>query len=455
MSRIFLLSSNTTIEPYPVYPLGMAVVASALDAAGHRVLQFDYLASGKSQEKLRAALEQFGPDYICLSLRNIDNADSFSDLKGWYLNLVKGLLEGVREISTAPVIVGGSAFSILPEAILDYIGGDYGVVGEGERALPELIQALNENRPVAKIISGVPQLGSAEMVSPLYDPELVRFYKAESELLNLQSKRGCPHQCIYCSYPCLEGTGFRTRDPRAVADDVERVQRDHGVASIFFTDSVFNDAQGHYLLVAEEFIRRGLKLRWSGFFRPQGLGRKELSLLKKSGLFAMELGTDAGCDATLKELGKGFTFADVLGVNRAAVAERIPCAHFIMFGGPGENEATVREGLANIAMLEHCVVFPFSGIRILPGTALRKRAIADGLLDEQDDLLRPVYYFSPQITAQTLNSMLEQAFRGRRDRIFPPPEGQKRMAVMHRFGYRGLLWDTLVRFPERTTPKEA
>ena len=106
--------------------------------------------------------------------------------------------------------------------------------------------------------------------------------------------------------------------------------------------------QGHYLSVAEEFIRRGLKLRWSGFFRPQGIGRQELSLLKKSGLFAMELGTDAGCDVTLKELGKSFTFAEVLEVNRTAVAEGIPCAHFIMFGGPGETEATVREGLANI-----------------------------------------------------------------------------------------------------------
>ena len=40
MGRIFLLSTNTMIEPYPVYPLGMAVVASALTSAGHTVRQF-------------------------------------------------------------------------------------------------------------------------------------------------------------------------------------------------------------------------------------------------------------------------------------------------------------------------------------------------------------------------------------------------------------------------------
>ena len=44
--------------------------------------------------------------------------------------------------------------------------------------------------------------------------------------------------------------------------------------------------------------------------------------------------------------------------------------------------------------------------------------------------------------------MIADSFRGRRDRIFPPGEGQKRLAVMHRFGYRGLLWDHLIRFPK-------
>ena len=44
MSRIFLVSSNTTVDPYPVYPVGMAIIASALTRAGHEVRQFDFLA---------------------------------------------------------------------------------------------------------------------------------------------------------------------------------------------------------------------------------------------------------------------------------------------------------------------------------------------------------------------------------------------------------------------------
>jgi radical SAM superfamily enzyme len=162
----------------------------------------------------------------------------------------------------------------------------------------------------------------------------------------------------------------------------------------------------------------------------------------------VELGTDAACDATLRSLGKGFAFADVLEVNRACVAERLPCAHFVMFGGPGETADTVREGLANLDRLEHTVVFGYSGIRILPGTALHRLAVAEGILAPETSLLEPVYYQSPHVDADSMNRRIAASFRGRRDRIFPPSEGQQRLVVLHNFGYRGLLWDHLIRFPK-------
>ena len=162
----------------------------------------------------------------------------------------------------------------------------------------------------------------------------------------------------------------------------------------------------------------------------------------------MELGTDAASDTTLRSLGKNFTFADALSVNRACVAEKLPCAHFVMFGGPGETMETVAEGLANLRQLEHTVVFAFSGIRILPGTPLLTQALKDGLLADGASLREPVYYLSPQVDATLMNEMIANAFRGHRNRVFPPSEGQKRLSIMHRFGYRGLLWDTLIQFPK-------
>ena len=75
MSKVLLISSNTAREPYPVYPLGMAVLASALSARGHTVCQYDFLVTEQSERLLQKTLSEFEPDYIGISLRNIDNAN--------------------------------------------------------------------------------------------------------------------------------------------------------------------------------------------------------------------------------------------------------------------------------------------------------------------------------------------------------------------------------------------
>jgi len=447
MKRILLVSSNITVEPYPVYPLGLAVIAAALASAGHHTEQFDYLASGESEELLAARVAAFQPDYVCVSIRNLDNCDSLSATG--YPAIAKRLIDVIREGSRAPVIIGGAAFSIMPEELLAYTGADYGVIGEGERLVCDLVRDLSQGKTPERIQRGEGLLAGDQIGSPLYCDTMIEFYLDKSGMINLQTKRGCPHGCIYCSYPALEGNRYRCRDPKAVVDDLEQIKAKHGVDNFFFTDSVFNDGDGHYLSVVEEILRRELKLRWCCYLRPEGVGRKEIALLKRAGLYAVELGTDAASDTTLASLGKGFTFADALATNRACVAERLPCAHFVMFGGPGETMETFQEGLENLEQLEHTVVFAFSGIRVLPGTPLLARAIRDGLLTKDSPLRDPVYYLSPGIDAQLMNDTLTEAFRNRRDRVFPPAEVQKRLAIMYRFGYRGLLWDTLIKFPKR------
>ncbi len=445
MKRVLLVSANITTEPYPVYPLGLAVIAAALAGAGHEVEQFDFLASGESEELLSARITAFAPDYVCVSIRNLDNCDSLSVT--CYPENARRIVTAIRKGSSAPVIVGGPAFSIMPEELLAFTGADFGIVGEGERLVCDLIRDLSHGKTPPSLLRSERLLQGGEMGSPLYSDQMIPFYMEKSGMINLQTKRGCPHGCIYCSYPTLEGNRYRCRDPKEVVNDLERAKTEHGVESFFFTDSVFNDSDGHYLDVVEEIIHRGLSLRWCCYMRPEGVGRGEIALMKRAGLYAVELGTDAASDTTLRSLGKGFTFADALEANRACVAERLPCAHFVMFGGPGETLETVAEGLRNLEQLEHTVVFAFSGIRIFPGTPLLARAVRDGILREGASLRDPVYYQSPGVDVQIMNEMIMEAFRNRRDRIFPPSEGQERLSIMHRFGYRGLLWDSLIKFP--------
>ena len=449
MSKVFLLSSNVSSDPYPVYPIGLAIVASALSTAGHCVSQYDYLAAGCSEVHLSNALKKFSPDFVGLSLRNIDNVDSFSAENEWYLSENKLLVKIVRRQTAAPIIVGGSGFSILPEEILDYLTADYGIVGEGEQALCDLISDLEHGRAAARIVNGNRNLLSGtELMSPCWDSALIEYYKARSGMVNVQTKRGCPHSCYYCSYPQLEGRRLRVKEPAKAVDEIQQLHQKMDVDTFFITDSVFNDITGHYLEFAEELLRRNLNIRWYGFFRPQGMSSIELRLLKRSGLGAMEVGTDAASDVTLAGLNKQFNFEEVIQFNQICLREEIPTAHFIIFGGPDETSETIDEGLLNIQQLKQCVVFAFAGIRIHPNTELYARALREGIIHKRDSLLKPVYYFSPNVDLIQMNSKIEKAFHSRRDRVFPPSEGLIRMATMNRFGYRGLLWDRLLCFSE-------
>jgi lipid biosynthesis B12-binding/radical SAM protein len=440
VSRIFLISSNTIADPYPVYPLGMAVLAAHLSSQGHTIHQFDYFAAAQSSEQLHSNLSRFRPDVVGISLRNIDNVDSTSPDNCWSLALNRDLVTMIREMTDAPVVAGGPAFSIMPEAIVEYIDADYGIVGEGEPLFNGLIRQIKEGKKPNRVIrnrndSHVDVNGP----QPLWDRELIHFYRDRGGVMGLQTKRGCAHHCTYCTYPAVEGSKLRCMQPGRVADEIERLVKDFGIRSISFVDSVFNDPQSNYLSIAEELIHRELDIVWSAFFRPDRITRDELRLLTRSGLYMIELGTDAATDATLAELNKGFCFEKVIEFNHVSLQEQVPCLHYVMFGCPGESDLTVKEGLRNIESLKTSIVMAFSGIRIFPGTVLHERSIEDGLVPEDGSLLSPLYYFSPNVDKESMNDTIGKAFANRRDRIFPPSEGYIRLRALKLFGFLGAL----------------
>ncbi len=104
--------------------------------------------------------------------------------------------------------------------------------------------------------------------------------------------------------------------------------------------------------------------------------------------------------------------------------------------------------------LGESVVFAFSGIRILPEAPLHRRAISDGMIAADTPLLKPVYYFSPDVDRSLMEQRITAAFAKQRNRIFPPSEGQLRMQTMNNFGFVGLMWDRLVRFPREAAALE-
>jgi lipid biosynthesis B12-binding/radical SAM protein len=441
--KILLISSNITMSPYPLYPLGLSMVASALAGAGHEVRQFDFLQQNISLEALAQEIREFGPGLIGISVRNIDNVNLMNEQ--YYIETVKDIVKRAKEVSEAKVILGGAGFSLVPDLILKETGADYGIVGEGERlAVDFAANAAAGIYPEEKLIGPEIRLNGAEIVSARYDEELMKYYLHSGNIASVQTKRGCTQKCVYCSYPVLEGSSIRKREPRLVVDDIELLRDKYKAKYIFFIDSVFNDAEGAYLDVLEEMRKRNVNIPWTGFFKPEGLNEDIVGLMKSTGLIAVEIGSDAACDITLRKLGKKFSFQDIIECNDLFTRFEIATSHYFMFGGPGETKETVLEGIENIKNLKKCVAFIFMGIRILPNTSLARIALKENVLYQDNGMMKPVYYISPLVDRKWLEDTLTEAFSKIRHCIFPPDAVDNSLRMLHKLGYSGTLWDMLI-----------
>ena len=441
--KVLLIGANVASTPYYVYPLGLSMIASALENAGHEVRQFDFLENQMSVESVENEIRSFLPDIIGISLRNIDNVNLMNNQR--YIDAVKEIVIKIRHVTEAPVVMGGSGFSIMPEAILLEVGANYGIVGEGESLMVQFADnAAKGIYPEKRCIRSSNYMKGQEIPSACYDPDIMQFYLKSGNIASVQTKRGCTHKCVYCSYPVLEGSIIRPRNPVSVVDDIETLINDHKASYIFFTDSVFNDDDGSYLGVIGEMKKRNIHIPWTAFFKPEGLNDKDVELMKETGLKAVEIGADASTDITLKKLGKSFKFKDIVKCNDLFARHGIATAHFYMFGCPGETRETVMEGLENIKSLKKTVSFIFMGIRILPDTILQRIAVTEGLLSKENTLLESAYYIAPGIEKEWLEKTLTEGFSGFKNCIFPPDALDGSLQFLHKLGYSGSLWDLLV-----------
>jgi lipid biosynthesis B12-binding/radical SAM protein len=441
--KILLISANITVSPYPVYPLGMSMIAAALTKAGHEVQQTDILHQKKSLEAIVFSVQQFKPELIGISVRNIDNVNLMNEQ--YYIQNVKNIVNRIRTVTDVKIILGGAGFSLIPDLILKETGADYGIIGEGEVLAVEF--ANNATRgvfPSESLIGSAPRLIGDQIISALYDEQLINFYLHNGNIASIQTKRGCTYKCVYCTYPLLEGSQLRRRNPRSVVDDIVLLRDKFKTKYIFFVDSVFNDDEGAYLEVIDEMLRRDVFIPWTAYFKPRGMTDKIVVRMKKTGFAAAEIGADAAGDITLKAMGKSFSFSDIAESNDLFARNDIAVSHFFMFGGPGETEATVHEGIKNILGLQKCVIFIFMGIRIMPNTPLARIAIEEKVISLKEGMLKPVYYISPTVDKKWLEETLTRSFKGVRHCVFPPDTYDSSLQVLHKLGYTGPMWDLLL-----------
>jgi radical SAM superfamily enzyme YgiQ (UPF0313 family) len=416
--KVLLVATNRERSPYPVAPLGVLCVAAAARAAGHEVKFLDLGPTRTPQSALRTALAADKFQAVAFGIRNLDNCWSFSPRL--YFDEVRELVETVRHHFDGPLILGGSGFSVSPQGWMRRLHPDCGVIGEGERAFPEVLTRLETGRSLegmegvitntdgdgrggapARAIESLAQLPMAAHEFCSYNR-----YTRRGGFVGVQTKRGCPFKCAYCIYPELEGRRYRLRPPEAVVQEVETVATRAKMRDFFFVDSVFNDPRNHALAICNELRRRRLPVRWSGFCNPMGFDAELAHAMKAGGCAGVEFGLDVASDKMLAALNKPFGQEETRIALQAAHDAGLPVAIYLLFGGPGETWADVEE---TQNFLNDCAeanaVFATIGIRVYEGTPMARIAVRDGQMKPDQDLFEPAYYLSPGLAEDTENKL--------------------------------------------------
>lgn len=448
-SRILLISANRCTVPEQVYPLGLTLLHGALRRHGHTCGMLDVLSLTGTIEE---AVSAFQPDFICVSLRNID--DVAVRKRETYFPDFATLCRNLKSQTSCPVIIGGSGFSLFPQQLLELAGADFGIAGEGEASLPALITAL-ENRTSYDTIPGIvfrrgTSIITVEPAGILEDFEvemedrpqaITSHYLSQTGVMNIQTQRGCAHGCCYCTYPVIEGKRHRHRPPESVAREFQQLKK-LGAKYAFIVDSVFNSSPRHVRETCEAIIRAGSGISWGCFLRPQGLTPELMSLMARAGLTHVEFGSDSFCDDVLRHYNKHLTFEDILLSTELAKEQNIDCCHFLIAGGPGETEETLEQTYANSLRLDHPTIMAAIGMRIYPGTPLYLRAIKEEIIPADCDLLNPRYYIAPGLESESIFQQLRRFASKSPNWVVgdPVPEYFKLVTRLRSRGVVGPLW---------------
>ena len=410
--RILFISSNQCRLVFLPLPLGLASVVASV-APEHEVQVLDFMFLDDPLARLDRVMAEFRPELVGLSVRNIDNQDSVHPEA--YFPQVKELVDHLKELGPAPVVLGGAGFSVAPREFMEFTGADFGLVGEGEESFARFLPAY-PGRDWEKVPGLIWRQEGGLRLNPLQHirrldllprPALEHFTPRLYEetpgsaglpgLIPVQSRRGCPMQCVYCTTPRLEGAATRAWAPEQVASWLAHWHEQWGLTRFYVVDNIFNcpPSYGRRLCRAIKELR--LPLEWSCLINPAFPDAELFHLIRAAGGAMVQVGNESGSELVLTGLGKGFDRNQVELTLKLLEAADLPYTCFLLLGGPGETPETVQESVAFLERYEPKLVNLKVGIRLHPGLPLHRLALAEGVVQPADNLLWPRFYLAPAI----------------------------------------------------------
>lgn len=332
----------------PMIPMGLGFLARALQDNGiHYEIADNYLDSFGTRTWDSSAYQQklkdYAPTHVCVTSMSVEWPEAL-DL----IRLTRSLLPECK------VLVGGphahfAAYEIASKC-------DYVVIGEGERALPDvLLDRVSVNhvhgniiqypfiQPLDSLLDG--SHGRKEMIpwcdfSPArYGLIMPEWGLTRKPIVNMNTSRGCPFQCKFCSILGPWGRGYRYLTAPVIVDEIQHLCEQFDVKGICFREDNFIVGRRRVEQMCHLLNERQIGVDWAAEVRVDSLDERLAELMARSGCRGLLFGVESGSERMLKAMNKEITTEETRRAFKFCKQFGIKTYASIVFGLPGESAA--------------------------------------------------------------------------------------------------------------------
>ncbi len=472
-----LINTNRMVPP--IGPIALDYIAASARKGGIDVEIVDLCLTDDPLKMLQEHFAAHSPQLVGISFRNTD--DCFWPGAQWFVPDFAETIRGIRNMTDAPIVIGGVGFSIFARRIVEYTGADFGIRGDGEQAIVSLVNELQQTKRFehvdgliwrcnGEIYSNRPSWPALLSLPTNRDQVDNLTYFEKGGQCGLETKRGCDRGCIYCADPLTKGPTIRLREPSEVADEAQSLIA-QGVEVLHLCDSEFNIPRKHAYAVCEEFERRsiGKSLNWYTYMAVVPFDAELAKVMRKAGCIGINFTGDSACPLMLKTYGQPHLKDDLALAVRLCRENGIKVMIDLLLGGPGETPETISQTVDFIKQIDPDCAGAALGIRVYPGTQMANLVAIEGPPETNPnihrrysgpvDLFRPTFYISQALGPQPAR-LIKDLIAGDK-RFFEPTEqtapeatecGQAtdhnyndnmELAEAIKKGERGAYWDIL------------
>jgi len=369
-------------------PYSLASIAACI-RAGNTLELFDCPVQNITSKKLLSFIDIYKPDILISSISTQTINDDLS------------LLNGIKRKINIPTVIFGVHATIFAEDILRNNLVDFVIRHEPEITIKELVDKLKDGNSLRDVKGLAYKSKNNEIVItekrefitdldalpfPAWDHVDLSKYRlplSGKNFVIVNTARGCPFQCSFCTTKAYYGRRLRLRSVSSLIEEIKLSINRYKIRDIFFWGDTFTLNKVQVKELCEKIINENLKIRWMANGRVDTVDEELLYLMKKAGCWIISYGIESGNNSILKECYKKITVEKVKETVDLTRSLGIRIAGHFIFGLPGETVSSAKDTIKLIKELKLDFIAVYAAVPF-PGSLLYDKAVSQGWIKGKD-----------------------------------------------------------------------